>query len=176
MQIRPLAKITVTPIAPTRVQQASTRASTHMTPAPIQPPARMAPTTATRVQPTTARTASARVQPAAISPALAAPARIQRAPAVPAHKATHASKKEDISMLHLPISVREDFRVRFVPLLREFAGSVGPWDSLTEDQIAYIWYGTFPDFNSQIEDDLLWIVTKLVSHSPLFTALLTSTV
>jgi hypothetical protein len=165
----------------TRVQPATARVQSsrvqparvpHST-ARVQPtPSRPVPTASARVQPAPSRTvptASARVQPTATSPAApTAPARIQQAPTGPVRKAAHATgKKEDISMLHLPITIREEFRLRFVPFLRELAGSIGPWDTFSEDQITYVWYATFPDFNSQIEDGLLWVVTKLVSHGPL---------
>jgi hypothetical protein len=73
-----------------------------------------------------------------------------------------AQKKEDITMNHLPAAVRDNFRIRFIPVLRQLAGSLGPWDSLEAGQITHVWYVAFPQFNSQIDEGLLWIVTKLV--------------
>lgn len=65
-------------------------------------------------------------------------------------------------MNNLPAAYRDTFRKQFVPHLRQMAGESDPWEHLSETEIRYIWSSTFQE-NSQLSDDLIWVISKLVS-------------
>jgi hypothetical protein len=67
-------------------------------------------------------------------------------------------------MNHLPAATRDTFRTLYVPLLREFAGVLGPWQQPTDNDIRNIWYTCFAS-NSQLElaDNIIHVAGKLVS-------------
>jgi hypothetical protein len=66
-------------------------------------------------------------------------------------------------MSDLPPMFQDGFRTLFVPLLHQFTGTLGPWESPTGHKIRSLFGTTFIDYPSQMSDELFIIVTKLVS-------------
>jgi hypothetical protein len=67
-------------------------------------------------------------------------------------------------MNSLPYPYQEGFRLKVIPFLRQIMGSIaGPWDLIPEDEIRYAWSGAFPDDQSQLDDDRVAVISKLVS-------------
>lgn len=66
-------------------------------------------------------------------------------------------------MNDLPPGIRDAFRLRFTPLLRQFLGDLKPWEGATEHDIWNLWGTTFPYAQSQPTDELMYKIGKLVS-------------
>jgi hypothetical protein len=69
-------------------------------------------------------------------------------------------KKENITMNDLPDADREAFRTRFIPLLREYTGTLASWEQPDEMDIRNLWSLAF---SYQLDDDFIGAVSKLVS-------------
>jgi lipopolysaccharide biosynthesis glycosyltransferase len=68
-------------------------------------------------------------------------------------------------MNNLPTGIWEPFRDVFVPLLWEFVGTTTPWESPSADMTFNMWSIAHSNANSQLDDGLMWMVTKIVSSS-----------
>jgi hypothetical protein len=54
----------------------------------------------------------------------------------------------------------------YVPLLREFAGLLGPWQQPVNEDIRKIWTYSFKGSTApEVDDNLLWVLNKLVRLS-----------
>jgi hypothetical protein len=65
-------------------------------------------------------------------------------------------------MSDLPEGYRNVFRLEFVPYIRYIAGLRGPWEQLTPTDIGNCGGDLFGDGESQLGDDLIGIISKLV--------------
>ena len=74
------------------------------------------------------------------------------------------SKKDEITIRDLPATFQNGFRSRFVPMLRQFTGTLGPWDNPEDHNIRGLWCIAFPTYLSQIPDGLFLIISKLVRY------------
>jgi len=72
-------------------------------------------------------------------------------------------KKESITLNHLPAGSRDTFRTIYVPLLREFAGLLGPWQQPVDEDIREIWTYSFKGgIAPELDKNVLWVLNKLV--------------
>lgn len=72
------------------------------------------------------------------------------------------AKKDEITANDLPVALRSNFRGRMIPYLRDYTGTLGPWEHPTDDDIYYYFGLSYLDLNSQLKDDLFVVISKLV--------------
>jgi hypothetical protein len=57
------------------------------------------------------------------------------------------------------------FRTRFVPSLRDFAGTIEPWQQPSKEDVHRLLLAAFPGQNREVESELTCIIEKLVRIS-----------
>jgi hypothetical protein len=73
-------------------------------------------------------------------------------------------KKEDIHLDDLPAAMHNVFRNWVIPQLREFMGTVAPWQNPREEDIRNVWAYCSSKEISHLDDETFFILGKLVRH------------
>ncbi|KAF8881640.1 hypothetical protein BD779DRAFT_1473354 [Infundibulicybe gibba] len=80
----------------------------------------------------------------------------------PRQRAQGQTKKEDITTKSLPLAYRGDFRSRFIPLMRQYTSTLGPWEAPPEADTIALFAAVFKLDAEALEPDLAPVVLKLV--------------